>query len=154
MSSNPRITFKTNPYLMINSHLQIHGFKYRCFTHSEICHHNLKHQDRISLSLLYDTSAQEVTVLCSSSFKFMKRHFGTSVLFSQLAVSPLSPSTVGIFGSSGPKAIWGPSTVSFSMETWNLIIVSRRISVNKYQMVITSIPVTERGRSREERAKT
>ena len=29
-------TFKTNPYLMINSHLQIHGFKYHCFTHSEI----------------------------------------------------------------------------------------------------------------------
>lgn len=107
MSSNPRITFKTNPYLMINSHLQIHGFKYHCFTHSEICHHNLKHQDRISLSLLYDTSAQEVTVLCSSSFKFTKRHFGTSVLFSQLAVSLLSPSTVGIFGSAGPSHL-GP----------------------------------------------
>lgn len=38
------------------------------------------------------------------------------------------------------QAIWGPSTLPFSMETWNLIIVSRRISVNKYQMVITSIP--------------
>lgn len=30
-----------------------------------------------------------------------------------------------------------------------MIIISRRILVNKYQVVITSIPVTERGRSKE-----
>lgn len=67
----------------------------------------------------HDTSAQEVTVLCSSSFKFTKRHFGTSVLFSQLAVSLLSPSTVGISWGAGPSHL-GPSTLPFSMETLKL----------------------------------
>ena len=43
----------------------------------------------------------------SSSFKFIKRNFGTSVLFSQLTVSPPSPSTIGIFGSAGPSHL-GP----------------------------------------------